>query len=110
MQWVKDHGGVEGMKVRNEEKAAILYNELDKNPLFDGLTAKEDRSLMNITFKINDDSLSEDFMNICGNAGISGIKGHRSVGGFRASTYNALEKESVELLVDVMQSFSNKHG
>lgn len=110
MEWVKENGGVEGMKKRNEEKAAILYKELDNNPMFKGVVEKEDRSLMNITFLLNDDSLNEEFVNICGNAGISGIKGHRSVGGFRASTYNALEKESVEMLVDVMKTFANKYG
>jgi len=110
MQWVKDNGGVLGMQKRNEEKAALLYNELDSNPLFKGAAAKEDRSLMNITFLLNDESLNDDFINICGNAGISGIKGHRSVGGFRASIYNACEKQSVEVLVDVMKTFANKYG
>ncbi len=110
MQWVKENGGVEGMQVRNQEKADLLYQELDSNPLFKGVAAKEDRSLMNITFLINDESLTEEFLRVTSEQGVSGIKGHRSVGGFRASTYNALEKQSVEVLVDIMKSFANKYG
>jgi len=110
MQWVKDNGGTSAMNKRNQEKAQLLYHELDNNPLFKGVVEKEDRSLMNITFQLNDDSLSDAFLKVAAEAGCSGLKGHRSVGGFRASTYNALEKESVQVLVDIMKDFAQKHG
>ncbi len=110
MEWVKELGGVKAMAERNKAKAELLYNEIDRNPLFKGTAAVEDRSLMNPTFVMNDDSLSADFLQKSIDAGISGIKGHRSVGGFRASMYNALELESVQALVDVMQEFERTNG
>lgn len=110
MEWVKELGGVKAMAERNKAKAELLYNEIDRNPLFKGTAAVEDRSLMNPTFVMNDDSLSTDFLQKSIDAGISGIKGHRSVGGFRASMYNALELESVQALVDVMQEFERTNG
>lgn len=110
MRWLKANGGVVAMQQRNEEKAAILYNEIDANPLFTGTTAVEDRSLMNVTFLPTNSDLSGAFIEACTAAGCSGVKGHRSVGGFRASIYNAMPKESVQVLVDVMKDFTQKHG
>jgi len=110
MRWIKEHGGVAAMQARNKEKAAILYNEIDSNPMFAGTAAKEDRSLMNVTFLLKDSDLNEAFLAACTDAGCVGVKGHRSVGGFRASIYNAMPKESVQVLVDVMKDFSKQFG
>jgi len=112
LRWIKKAGLAE-IEKRNEEKAALLYNEIDRNNLFKGTTAVEDRSRMNITFVLNDGvdpALEDQFNSVCKAANISGIKGHRSVGGFRASTYNALPIESVQVLVDVMKEFETKFG
>ena len=103
LQWLKDLGGIEFIEEVNNKKAALLYSEIDRNPLFKGIVAKEDRSTMNATFTLTDDSLKEKFDTMCKEAGISGINGHRSVGGYRASMYNALPLYSVQVLVDVMQ-------
>ena len=103
LQWLKDLGGIEFIEEVNNKKAALLYSEIDRNPLFKGIVAKEDRSTMNATFTLTDDSLKEKFDTMCKEAGISGINGHRSVGGYRASMYNALPLYSVQALVDVMQ-------
>ena len=102
------NGGVKSAQERNEAKAALLYNEIDSNPLFEGTVAKEDRSNMNVTFLMNDESRTDEFNALWQNNDIVGLKGHRSVGGFRASMYNALPIESVQVLVDLMRSFSNK--
>jgi len=110
MQWVLKNGGLQAMKSRNDTKAEVLYNEIDRNGLFKGTTAPEDRSPMNATFVLENPELEEAFLEICTEAGIVGLKGHRSVGGFRASMYNAIELESVQLLVDVMKSFEQKNG
>jgi len=104
LQWVKSKGGVKGMEARNKEKARLLYDEIDRNPLFKGVTAKRDRSLMNATFLITNPKKEKAFLSKCKKAGIVGIKGHRSVGGFRASMYNAMELSSVKALVRVMKS------
>ena len=111
LKWLKALGGVEEMYKRNKEKAALLYSEIDRNKLFRGTTAVEDRSLMNICFIMNDEykHLEEDFYKFATGKGMVGIKGHRSVGGFRASTYNALPKEAVEALVAAMQEFEKQH-
>ena len=103
LQWLKDLGGIPFIEQVNDKKAALLYNEIDRNPLFQGVVAKEDRSNMNATFTLTDDSKKELFDSLCSTAGISGINGHRSVGGYRASMYNALPLYSVQTLVDVMQ-------
>lgn len=110
LRWIKNNGGLEAMEKRNREKADIIYKELDENPLFNGTAAKEDRSDMNVTFLLKDNSLDEEFLNITKGEGISGLKGHRSVGGFRASIYNAMPVESVKTLVEVMQEFAMKHA
>lgn len=106
--WVQEAGGVTAMHRRAEERASLLYGEVDRNPLFKGTCVPEDRSSMNACFVLaNDDAaLEAKFMAACKEAKISGIKGHRSVGGFRASMYNALPLESVTALVNVMQTFN----
>ena len=105
MRWLKNLGGVAAIEKINEEKASLLYSEIDRNPLFSGHADLDCRSNMNITFRINDDSTNEKFDEMWNNANISGIKGHRSVGGYRASMYNAMPLESVQVLVDVMKEF-----
>ncbi len=105
LRWLKEKGGLEEVQKMNEKKAALLYNEIDRNPYFKGTVAKEDRSLMNVTFVMEDDSLTEKFMATATEAGCVGLKGHRSVGGFRASIYNAMPYEGVARLVEVMQNF-----
>ncbi len=112
LKWLKEKGGVKAMQKINEEKAAILYDEIDSNPLFKGtVTCKEDRSLMNVCFVMNDgyEELEPEFQKFATGKGMSGIKGHRSVGGFRASIYNAMPKESVQALVDCMKEFRQMH-
>ena len=107
LQWVKDLGGVEAVYKMNKEKAAVLYDEIDRNSLFVGTAAKEDRSIMNVCFVMapGHEELQDEFMNFAKERGMVGIKGHRSVGGFRASIYNACPKESVEALVECMKEF-----
>ena len=111
-KWLKEMGGLSAMAERNKEKAALLYDEIDRNPLFRGTVDKQDRSLMNICFVMADgyEELAPEFMEFTKGRGIVGIKGHRLVGGFRASCYNALPKESVEVLVECMQEFAAKHA
>jgi phosphoserine aminotransferase len=103
LQWLKDIGGIKFIEEVNNKKAALLYAEIDRNPLFKGIVAKEDRSTMNATFILTDASLTEKFDALWIAAGINGLNGHRSVGGYRASMYNALPLYSVQVLVDVMQ-------
>ncbi|UAY52191.1 3-phosphoserine/phosphohydroxythreonine transaminase [Ferruginibacter albus] len=110
LRWLKKIGGVAAIEKINNAKAALLYNEIDVNPLFKGTTAKEDRSKMNVCFVMQDATLEEKFLAYAKENGIIGIKGHRSVGGFRASLYNALPLESVEFLVSLMKEFALKHG
>jgi len=109
MEWVKSQGGVSAMQKRNQEKADLLYGEIDRNSLFKGAAATEDRSHMNATFVMNDDTHNEAFMELATSKGCVGLKGHRSVGGFRASTYNALGIDSIEVLVDAMKEFESKN-
>lgn len=111
LKWLKSIGGVKEIQKRNEAKAALLYGEIDRNPLFKGTAAVEDRSLMNICFVMADgyEDLAPEFLTFATGRGMSGIKGHRLVGGFRASTYNALPIESVQALVDCMQDFAKQH-
>lgn len=110
LQWLKKNGGVQWIEKINQQKADLLYEEIDRNSLFSGVTSKEDRSNMNATFVLNNEDLKEDFDKMWTEANISGIKGHRSVGGYRASMYNALPLESVQVLVDVMKEFENQKG
>ena len=104
LRWIKSVG-LEAMEARNKEKADLLYAEIDRNPLFKGTVNAEDRSRMNVNFVLNDPSLEEEFFKLCKSHNLSGLKGHRSVGGLRASLYNALELDSVQALVDAMQAF-----
>ncbi len=110
MQWIKEQGGVVEMERRNAAKAKLLYDAIDRLPLFKGTTAVEDRSVMNATFVMTDTALEPAFDALWKEAGISGIRGHRSVGGYRASMYNALPLESVQALVEVMEEFAKKNG
>jgi phosphoserine aminotransferase len=110
LRWLKNLGGLTAIEKHNQAKAKILYDEIDTNPCFEGTVAKADRSLMNVCFlPVNPDHEAL-FLDACKKAEISGVKGHRSVGGFRASIYNAMPQDSVQLLVDVMQDFAMKHG
>lgn len=104
------NGGVKTKEAENNAKAALLYNEIDSNPLFFGTVNTEDRSKMNVCFKLHDESLGEKFDAAWKGAGIVGLPGHRSVGGYRASLYNALPLSSVQVLVDVMKEFTRVNG
>jgi phosphoserine aminotransferase len=110
LRWIKEIGGLEGMEKRNNVKQTLFYNEVDRNGLFHGHAVPEARSWMNPTFRLNNDALAADFDAMWKDAGISGIAGHRSVGGYRASMYNALPIESVQVLVDVMKEFERVKG
>ncbi|MBN8694276.1 MAG: 3-phosphoserine/phosphohydroxythreonine transaminase [Bacteroidetes bacterium] len=110
LQWLKKNGGISWIEKINQQKADLLYNEIDRNPLFIGTTAVEDRSNMNACFLLKDASLEPEFDKLWKEANISGIRGHRDVGGYRASLYNALPLESVQILVDVMKQFESKKG
>lgn len=103
LEWLKKNGGIEWIEKINNAKAELLYAEIDRNPYFKGAAAVEDRSKMNVTFVLKDESKQENFDKLWNDAGINGLKGHRSVGGYRASIYNALPLESVQVLVDVMR-------
>lgn len=104
------NGGVKAAEDRNNEKANLLYAEIDNNELFEGTAAIEDRSNMNVTFLMKEDTLKAEFDKMWNDAGIIGLKGHRSVGGYRASMYNALQLSSVKVLVDVMNEFKRTKG
>ncbi|WP_373072470.1 3-phosphoserine/phosphohydroxythreonine transaminase [Zeaxanthinibacter enoshimensis] len=108
LQWLKDLGGIAAIEEVNEKKAQLLYSEIDLNPLFKGFAAKEDRSNMNATFTLADEKLKDSFDAMWKEAGINGLNGHRSVGGYRASMYNALSLESVGVLVDIMSDLERK--
>jgi phosphoserine aminotransferase len=111
LRWLKAQGGLKEMNRRADEKAHMLYDEIDRNKLFHGTVKAEDRSRMNICFVMNDEykELEKDFFDFATSKGMVGIKGHRSVGGFRASCYNALPKESVQALIDCMKEFERNH-
>lgn len=104
LKWI-DGQGLEEIENYNNLKADLIYSEIDQNDMFEGTTAIEDRSIMNATFVLKEERLNDTFLNACNEANISGLKGHRSVGGFRASMYNAMRIESVKVLVDVMRNF-----
>ena len=108
LQWLKDLGGIKAIEEENEKKARLIYSEIDLNPLFKGFAAKEDRSYMNATFTLTNDDLKETFDTMWKEAGINGLNGHRSVGGYRASMYNALSLDSVKVLVEVMSELESK--
>jgi phosphoserine aminotransferase len=108
LEWLKSLGGIKAIEKENEKKARLIYSEIDLNPLFKGFAVKEDRSIMNATFTLANEDLKETFEAMAKEAGISGINGHRSVGGYRASMYNALPLESVATLVEVMSELERK--
>ncbi|MGP1479168.1 MAG: 3-phosphoserine/phosphohydroxythreonine transaminase [Capnocytophaga sp.] len=105
LEWLQAQGGLHAMEQHNRAKANLLYGEIDRNPLLVGYANKEDRSLMNVVFNLTDESTKERLDTLCKEANISGIQGHRSVGGYRASIYNALPLESVQVLVEVLKEF-----
>ena len=111
LKWIKEQGGVQEMNRRNKAKAALLYGEIDRNSMFRGTAAVEDRSIMNVCFVMAEghEDLEAEFLEFAKAQGMVGIKGHRSVGGFRASIYNACPIESVQALVDCMKEFEAKH-
>ncbi|SCQ17817.1 3-phosphoserine/phosphohydroxythreonine transaminase [Tannerella forsythia] len=111
LKWYKEQGGVKVLQKKNQEKAAVLYDGIDRNKLFRGTAVPEDRSLMNVCFVMNDEykELESSFAEFAAAAGMVGIKGHRSVGGFRASLYNAMPLESVKALVETMKEFEKKN-
>ena len=111
LKWVKKMGGVEAIHAINEKKAKTLYDEIDRNSFFVGTAAKEDRSIMNVCFVMSEgnEGLQDEFFAFAKERGMIGIKGHRSVGGFRASIYNACEQEDVDALVACMQEFEKLH-
>ena len=108
MRWLKGLGGISAIQEMNERKAKLIYSEIDINPLFKGFANKEDRSMMNATFSLTNEDLAETFNAMLNEAGINGLNGHRSVGGYRASMYNALTQESVSTLVEVMSDLERK--
>lgn len=108
LEWLKNLGGIAGIEEINDKKAQLLYSEIDLNPVFEGFAKKEDRSNMNATFNLTDSKLKDTFDALWKEAGINGLNGHRSVGGYRASMYNALSLESVGVLVDVMSEMERK--
>lgn len=110
LQWLKKQGGVPAISKINQAKAELMYAEIDRNGMFEGTAAVEDRSEMNATFVLKDESLKAEFDKMWKEAGIASLNGHRDVGGYRASMYNALPLESVQVLVDVMKTFEQKFG
>jgi|TARA_B110000093_G_scaffold111082_1_gene119172 phosphoserine aminotransferase len=108
LEWLKGLGGIEAIEKENFKKSRLMYSEIDLNPLFKGFAATEDRSTMNATFSLTDDKLKDTFDGLWKEAGINGLNGHRSVGGYRASMYNALPLGSVETLVEVMSELERK--
>lgn len=109
LKWLKSKGGVQAIEKDNNEKARVLYEEIDRNPLFKAVAAQEDRSRMNVCFVMENTELEKPFLKYCDEKGIVGLKGHRSVGGFRASIYNALPITSVYVLIDAMREFAEKN-
>jgi phosphoserine aminotransferase len=110
LRWLKKNGGVSWIEKVNQQKADLMYGEIDRNGLFYGTVEKADRSNMNVCFLLNNVDLEPEFDKLWKEAGISGVRGHRDVGGYRASLYNALPLESVQVLVDVMREFEKKKG
>jgi len=108
LEWLKNLGGIKAIEKENEKKARLMYSEIDLNPLFKGFAAKEDRSNMNATFTLENENLKETFETMLKEGGINGLNGHRSVGGYRASMYNALPLDSVKALVEIMSELESK--
>ena len=110
LRWLKKNGGIDWIEKLNQSKADLIYNEVDRNSLFTGTANIEDRSNMNATFDLTNQDIKTEFDQLLSENNISGLKGHRSVGGYRASMYNALPLESVEVLVNSMKELENKKG
>jgi phosphoserine aminotransferase len=110
LRWIESSGGLSEMQKRNEEKAKLLYDEIDADEFYSGTTRKESRSRMNVTFRLKDELLEKAFLAGAEKRLLMGLKGHRSVGGIRASIYNACEREIVEALVEYMREFRKKNG
>ena len=110
LRWLKALGGLGAMQVINERKAKLLYDVIDAIPFYKGHSVPQDRSRMNVTFNLEDPELNKEFLAYCQEAGCDGLKGHKSVGGFRASIYNAMPEEGVKILANVMKEFSLKHA
>jgi phosphoserine aminotransferase len=110
LEWIQNKGGLEFFKKHNEEKAQLLYAEIDKDDFYQGTVAKDSRSLMNVTYRLPSEELEQQFLTEAARHNLKALKGHRSVGGIRASIYNACPKESVEALVDFMQEFRTRNG
>jgi phosphoserine aminotransferase len=110
MKWLRSQGGLEAMAKLNQRKAAKLYSEIDRTGFYRGTAKKEDRSLMNVTFRLASEELEKVFVKESTAAGFDGLKGHRSVGGMRASIYNAFPEEGIDALVSFMRDFEKKHG
>lgn len=110
LRWLKNMGGVAAIEKINNKKAELFYKTLDSLPIFKGVVAKEDRSYMNAVFVMDDPNLEKEFLDLCKQEGMVGVKGHRSVGGFRVSMYNALQYESVVAITDLMKEFADKRG
>jgi phosphoserine aminotransferase len=108
LEWLKELGGIAAIEKENEKKARLMYSEIDLNPLFKGFAVKEDRSNMNATFTLENENLKETFETMLKEAGVEGLNGHRSVGGYRASMYNALPLDSVKVVVEIMSELESK--
>ena len=108
LKWLKENGGISSIELKNLKKSDLIYSEIDSNELFEGFAAIEDRSIMNVTFNLKNNHHKEIFDKMCIDANISGVNGHRSVGGYRASIYNAMNISSVNILVEVMKELKNK--
>ncbi|HKB44940.1 MAG TPA: 3-phosphoserine/phosphohydroxythreonine transaminase, partial [Chitinophagaceae bacterium] len=110
LRWLKEQGGVPAMEKRNNEKAKLFYNTMDSLPIYRGVVTKEDRSKMNAVFVIDDPVTEKEFLDLCKSEGMIGVKGHRTVGGFRVSMYNALPLESVKAITGLMKEFADRKG
>ncbi len=110
LRWLKENGGIKVIETRNESKAKVLYDEIDRNSLFQGMAREQDRSLMNVNFSVTDPNHEESFLKYAAEHDAVGLKGHRSVGGLRASIYNALKPESVHHLVQLMKDFEAQNA
>ncbi|MGC1205795.1 MAG: 3-phosphoserine/phosphohydroxythreonine transaminase [Flavobacteriaceae bacterium] len=108
LEWLKELGGIAAIEKENDKKATLMYSEIDLNPLFKGFAVKEDRSNMNATFTLENENLKETFETMLKEAGVEGLNGHRSVGGYRASMYNALPLDSVKVVVEIMSELESK--
>ena len=109
LEWIKSIGGLEELKVRNEKKAALLYDFIDNSKMFHNPVTPKDRSMMNVTFVTDSDELNAKFVKEAAEAGFVNLKGHRSVGGMRASIYNAMPYEGIEKLVEFMSEFEKNN-